>query len=267
MTQSNSPKTMNRIYGARASFRAVSVLVKREWQKVLKEPSRALGIVIQPLLFWCVIGSGFVPSFKAAQMDGVDYQTYFFPGVLALVLLFSSIFSMITLIDDRHSGFMQAVLVSPASRFAVVLGKIAGSFSIAGVQLILFLPLMPWAKISYSDVNWPIFLSFAALGALFFTSLGFVMAWLSPSSSAFHALMSIFLIPMWILSGAMFPLESTWMFIFASFNPAAWLVQGFQYSLLSAGPHAALLLPLIMKLAISSVLTMSIGVFVCYRNR
>lgn len=258
---------MNRLYGARASIRAISVLVQREWLKLIQEPSRAVGIVIQPLLFWWVIGSGFVPSFKAASMANVGYQTYFFPGVLALVLLFSSIFSMITLIDDRHSGFLQAVLISPASRLSVVLGKIGGAFSIATVQLVLFLPLLPLAQISYSEVNWPMFIAFAALGSLFFTSLGFVMAWISPSSSAFHALMSIFLIPMWILSGAMFPLENTWMSIFSVFNPAAWLVYGFQYSLINGQVDAMGVLPAMLKLIVLIFVTINFGVFICYRNR
>ena len=267
MTQLSSVKTMTRLYGSRASIRAIQVLVKREWLKLFNEPSRAVGIVVQPLLFWWVIGSGFVPSFRATHMANVDYQTYFFPGVLALVLLFSSIFSMITLIDDRHSGFMQAVLISPASRLAVVLGKIGGAFSIASVQLLLFLPLLPLAKISYNEIDWLVFILFAALGSLFFTSLGFVMAWISPSSSAFHALMSIFLIPMWILSGAMFPLEGTWMSVFSVFNPAAWLVYGFQYSLINGQVDAVGVLPAMIKLIALTLVTASFGVFICYRNR
>lgn len=267
MTQTSSIKEWPRVEGMRASLRAMQVLICREWLKVFKEPSRALGIIIQPLVFWWVIGSGFVPSFRAQQMAGIDYQTYFFPGVLALMLLFSSIFSMITLIDDKSSGFLQAVLVSPSSRFAVVFGKILGSISIAGVQLILFMPLVPLAGISPTQVLWPAFMAFALLGSLFFASLGFVMAWLSPSSSAFHALMSIFLIPMWILSGAMFPLENTWMSIFSIINPAAWLVQGFQYSLLGAQVDSVSLLPAMIQLFVLSVLTLSVGVFVCYRNR
>jgi ABC-2 type transport system permease protein len=267
MTQKVSSKSTPRVYGRSASMRAIQVLVRREWLKVFKEPSRALGIIIQPLLFWWVIGSGFVPSFRSQQMADVDYQTYFFPGVLALVLLFSSIFSMITLIDDRNSGFMQAVLVSPCSRSAVVFGKILGAFTIASVQLLLFMPLLPLAGISFVDVFWPAFFIFAVLGALFFTSLGFLMAWLSPSSSAFHALMSIFLIPMWILSGAMFPLENTWMSVCALINPAAWLVQGFQYALLGSHLNVVSIFPSMIKLLSLTVLTTGLGVYACYRNR
>lgn len=266
-------KDRQRIFGGRASIKAVEVLVRREWLKVFKEPSRAVGIIIQPLLFWWVIGSGFVPTFHAPDAASINYQTYFFPGIFALILLFSSIFSMITLIDDRNSGFMQAVLVAPCSRLSIVFGKIIGAFSIACTQALLFLLLMPLAHISAADVFWSMFLAFAVFGALFFTALGFLMAWLSPSTSAFHALMSIVLLPMWILSGAMFPLQNTWMAPISELNPAAWLVHGFHFTLLGSqlgldswqvfsAVYASFL-----KLFLFSVITTCAGVYVCYRNR
>lgn len=272
-TANNSPKTKRRMVKGQASWNAILVLVRREWLKVFKEPSRAIGIIVQPLLFWWVIGSGFVPSFRSSEMMSINYQTFFFPGILALVLLFSSIFSMITLIDDKASGFMQAVLVSPCSRSSIVFGKILGALSIACVQVLLFLPLMPLARIDPLEVTWLVFAAFVLLGALCFTSLGFVMAWLSPSSSTFHALMSIVLIPMWILSGAMFPLEDTWMAPIAQMNPAAWLVQGFHYSLLGHELQLdtfqvfSIVLSSGLKLIAFSALTTAAGVYACYRNR
>jgi ABC-2 type transport system permease protein len=135
------------------------------------------------------------------------------------------------------------------------------------------MPMMPFADIAPQDVTWSLFVAFTVLGGLAFTSLGFVMAWMSPSSSAFHALMSIFLIPMWILSGAMFPLENTWMASIAAFNPASWLVQGFHYSLLGArlGLDLSQVFSHVFisgfKLILFCIFAMGVGVYACTRNR
>lgn len=272
-TNINAKPSSARVRRKDPSLAAVWVLIRREWLKVFKEPSRAVGIMVQPLLFWWVIGSGFVPTFHLAQSSAINYQTYFFPGVLALVLLFSAIFSMITLIDDKSSGFMQAVMVSPSKKSSVVFGKMLGACSIACVQVFLFLPLMPLAEISLAQVQWPLFAAFVVLGATSFSSIGFLMAWMSPSSSTFHALMSVFLIPMWILSGAMFPLENTWMAFFSYINPASWLVEGFRFTLLSAQLNISSADVFFMtwfsaaKLMAFSVVVTAAGVFACYRNR
>src|SRR3989338_2365631 len=107
-----------------SDLRMIFVLWARELLRMTKEPSRLLGIVVQPLIFWVVIGSGFMPSFRVSENTQLGYQDFFFVGVVAMVVLFSAIFSTITLIEDKASGFMQAVLVAPGSRLALVVGKV-----------------------------------------------------------------------------------------------------------------------------------------------
>ena len=275
MTATNISRARTPAYAATSNthLRAIDVLFRREWLKIIREPSRAVGIIVQPLVFWFVIGAGFVPSFQMQNASEVNYQTYFFPGVLALVLLFSAIFSMITLIDDRESGFMQAVLVAPCTRSSIVLGKTFGAVSVALLQAALFLPLFPFAGIEYGQVLWGYFFLVLFLGALSFGLLGFLLAWASPSSSTFHALMSVILIPMWILSGAMFPLADTWMAPLSFVNPASWIVEGFQYALLFGQMnidkvHAvSSLVSLIFKLSAFCFVVLLAGVMVCRRNR
>lgn len=243
---------------------AIKVLSKREVMKTLQEPSRLLGVVVQPLLFWFVIGSGFMPNFKStgAQANG-DYLSFFYPGVLAMVLLFTAIFSTITLIEDRASGLMQAVLVSPARRYALVLGKTSGIVLIALLQAGLFLCAAPFSGISLAAVNWLTLFSVMVLGTLVLALLGFVAAWWLDSSTAYHAFMSVVLIPLWIVSGAMFPLETHWMKVVAYFNPEAWLVEGLRRAF--AGD--SLMHTPIVLLGVVALILLWLAVRVCERKR
>ncbi len=253
--------------------RTIFVLWQRELLRMLKEPSRILGVVIQPLMFWFVIGSGFVPSFRLAENETLDYQYFFFPGVLALVILFSAIFSTITVIEDRASGFLQAVLVGPGSRTALVLGKIAGVVCIACIQALLFLLVAPFAGISLLQMDFALVLLLTVLGSISMSGLGFVFAWVTASSAAYHALMSIILIPMWILSGAMFPAKAGWIHAVVLLNPLGWLVSGFRAAFsngqapLGSVPSALTIEMCLLYLSLFSVFIIGIGVWVCHRRR
>lgn len=251
----------------------VLVLLQREFLRMLMQPSRVMGVVLQPLLFWFVIGSGFVPSFCVAENSALDYRFFFFPGILALVVLFSAIFSTITLIEDRSSGFLQAVLVAPGSRVSVVLGKILGVVAISCVQAFLFLAVAPFVGISLEQVEPFTLLLLIILGAISLAGIGFVFAWVTESSAAYHALMSIVLIPMWVLSGAMFPVNVGWIHTLVMFNPLGWLVAGFRAAF-SAGiaplgsvPSFLTLDICILFLSLFSLFIIMLGVYVCQSRR
>ena len=107
--------------------------------------SRVVGALVQPLIFWLVIGAGMAAQFRMPGADGVGYVQYFYPGIVMLVVLFTSIFTTMSVIEDRHKGFLQAVLVAPASRAALVLGKTLGGVAIALVQAAILLALAPLA--------------------------------------------------------------------------------------------------------------------------
>jgi len=254
-------------------WQTILVLWQREIFRMLKEPSRILGVVVQPLLFWFVIGSGFVPSFRLEQDHALDYQTFFFPGVLALVILFSAIFSTITLIDDRASGFLQAVLVAPGNRASVVFGKILGVVTIALIQAILFLSVTPFIHISLTQVNFLLLFVLLILGAVSMSGIGFIFAWVTESSAAYHALMSVILIPMWVLSGAMFPATTGWIQKVALVNPLGWLVSGLRavfnsnVAPLGSVPVLLSLRVCLLFLILFSFFIVMIGVWVCHKRR
>jgi ABC-2 type transport system permease protein len=185
----------------------VRVLMGRDVVRFFRQPSRIIGALAQPILFWLVIGSGFSGSFRVDGAQGLDYQQFFYPGVVTMVLLFSAIFATITVIEDRREGFLQAVLAGPGSRGAVVLGKALGSSAIALLQAGLFLLLAPLAGVTAATLDVPLLLAVMVLSALALTGMGIALAWWVRSPAGYHAVMSIALLPMWVLSGAMFPLK------------------------------------------------------------
>src|SRR5262249_30373046 len=151
---------------------------------------------------------GFAGSFRVRRAEGLGYMQFFFPGVVSMVLLFSTIFATITVIEDRREGFLQCVLAGPGARLSGGIGKSRGSATIALLQACLFLVLAPFADVHLSEVQWPLLAAVMILSALAMTGVGFGMAWWINSTTGYHAVMSILLIPAWVLSGAMFPIES-----------------------------------------------------------
>lgn len=210
---------------------AVVQLTLREWRRLLIEPSRVVGILLQPLLFLLVFGVGFHASFR---LDGatVHYADFFFPGVLGLVVLFSSIYATLTLVEDKKCGFFRLALVGPGGVLGAVLGKCCATFTIGFAQSCLFLPLALVLDITLTLSMLMTSVALLALASLVFAVIGVSFAWLCPSASAFHALMSVILIPMWLLSGAMFPLEGRVLSILAAVNPMAYVVSGLRVILL-----------------------------------
>ncbi len=201
-------------------YPAIASLAWREWVRFVRQPNRVIGALGQPILFWLLFGSGFGSTLRMpGATENVDYGEYYFPGTLVLILLFTAIFSTISIIEDRREGFLQGVLTSPAPRLAMVLGKLVGGTLIAVAQASVFL-LLGW--LTRVSLQWQgVLLTIPALFCLglALTAVGFVMAWRLDSTQGFHALMSVFLLPMWLLSGAFFPAGDNWVGWIVRFNP------------------------------------------------
>jgi ABC-2 type transport system permease protein len=226
----------------RLDLAAIRVLVARDVKRFFRQRSRVVGALAQPLLFWGLIGSGLASSFRIPGAEEVGYLEYFFPGIVVLVVLFTAIFSTMSIIEDRHQGFLQAVLVAPASRSAIVLGKTLGGVAIALVQAGLVLAFAPLAGFPLGGVDWPLAVSMLVLTAVGLSALGFALAWWIDSTQGYHAIMFVLLIPMWVLSGAMFPTTGAnrWLSIAMRLNPMAYCVAGVRRAL--AGPRLGALL-------------------------
>ncbi len=194
-------------------MRAVHSLARRELVRFFRQGHRVVGSLAQPVLIWAFLGGGFSASFRPPGLTGISYLEYFYPGVLLMLVLFSGIFSTITVIEDRTQGLLQGVLTAPVPRMAIVLGKVAGAMAIALFQSLLLLAAIPFLGLDPGFGGLALLILGLFLAALGFTSLGFLIAWNMESTAGFHAIMSVFLMPLWMLSGALFPMD----------NAPAWL--------------------------------------------
>ena len=205
----------------------------REIVRFYRQRSRVVGVIASPLLFWIVLGSGFARSFHATG-SSVNYMAYFFPGAIAMIVLFTAIFSMMSLIQDRNEGFLLSVMAAPVSRSSIVLGKVLGGATLAAIQGIIFLVFMPMIGVhpSFADIGYSILL--ICLISFQLTAIGFAIAWPMDSPQAFHAIVNLILLPMWMLSGALFPIHdaSGWLRYLMMANPLTYGVVAMQQSLL-----------------------------------
>lgn len=225
-------------------------LALREVVRFLRQRTRLIGALGQPLLFWILFGAGLQGSFQGPA--GMSYQEYFFPGVAVLIILFTAIFSTITIIEDRREGFLQGVLVAPIPRLSLVLGKLCGGTALALLQAVLFLmvgPLLsmiglaPEIHTGLTVGNIVPVLLFLGLLGLSLTALGYVIAWPMDSIHGFHAIMSVVLMPMWLLSGAFFPgTKSWWLVWIIRMNPLTYGVAGLR-RIMAANPESVSDLP------------------------
>lgn len=220
---------------------AVQALWRRDVQRFIGQRSRVAGSLATPIVFWALLGAGLGRSFSApGAAGGAGYLQYFFPGTLAMIVLFSAIFSTISVIEDRQQGFMQGVLVAPVPRAAIVLGKLLGGATIALAQAVLFLLLAPLAGIALDPLRAAQAVGVAGLLALALTGLGFLIAWWLDSTQGFHAIMNLLLVPMWLLSGAVFPASGAapWLQWLMRANPMTYGVSALQSVMLghTGGP-------------------------------
>jgi len=184
-------------------------LAQRELVRFLRQRHRIIGALATPIVFWLLIGGGMGRSFQAAGGQG-GYLAYFYPGTVLMILLFTAIFSTISIIEDRREGFLQSVLVAPISPLAIVLGKVLGGTALAFGQGLIFLLLAPLVGFGFTPISFLLALVIMLVMAMGLTALGFCIAWRMSSTQGFHAIMNLFLMPMWFLSGALFPAEGAW---------------------------------------------------------
>ncbi|MCA9286159.1 MAG: ABC transporter permease [Phycisphaerales bacterium] len=210
---------------------AAAVLAWREGVRFRRQPARVVAALGTALMLWVIVGSGLGGS-MSIDTHG-RYSTYLVPGMMTLVAMFASIFSAIAVIDDRRDGFLQGVLVSPAPRWSIAVGTIAGGAIVAFVQAVVLVPLV-WfsgARPGAGDV-------LLALVALLLTCIalqgvGFAFAWRSRDTASFHSIMNTVLMPLWLLSDAFFPLEgaSRWLAAIIAINPLSWCGEAIRHPL------------------------------------
>lgn len=200
------------------------LLAKRELLRFVRQPVRIVAALGTSAAMWGFLAAGVGDNVRHAQVDA-SFGLYVLPGAMTLVAVFTAIFSAISLIEDRNDGFLQAVLVAPGAHRGVALGKILGGGIMAFVQAAVLLPLAWVQGARFDALGAGAALAGLALAAIATSAVGVYFAWRSETSAAFHAVMNLVLMPMWLLSGAFFPAEGAawWLGILMRIDPLTWM--------------------------------------------
>lgn len=206
----------------RHEFVAVYAVWLRDLTRFASERVRIVGAMAQPLIYLTVMGIGFGATFRAAAIpEGFSYIAFMFPGILGMTVLFTSLFAAISVIWDREFGFLKEILVAPISRASIVFGKALGGATVASLQgtLLLFLAPLVGLHLGWDQVVQLWVVMFLMAFAL--TSLGLAVASRVTSMEGFQVVMNFLVVPMWLLSGAFFPLRGVpeWMATLMRLDP------------------------------------------------
>lgn len=206
---------------------AVYILWLRQLKRYFRSRARIIGALGQPLLFLFALGFGFGPIFQRAGQG--DYIQFLVPGVIAMTILFTSMFNGIEIIWDKQFGFLKETLVAPVSRLHIMLGRTLGGATVAVFQglIVLAIALLAGFKIENLMIA-PLALVFMFLIAMLFTALGTAIASILEDMQGFQLIMNFLIMPLFFLSGALFPLEGLPEIInlIASINPLSYGVDG-----------------------------------------
>jgi ABC-2 type transport system permease protein len=211
---------------------AVYVLIARDFKKFIREKSRLISTLARPLIWLFLVGNG-MSKFVSPDI-GVSYMQFIFPGILGMTILFSSIFSSISIIWDKEFGLMKEILVAPVSRFSIVIGKALSGTIISSIQATVILMLFPFLGIKLGLLSIPFTIAIAFLLAFCISSLGIIIATFYDSMESFSAIMNFIVMPMFFLSGAMYPVKNLpdilkWI---SKINPLTFGIDALKHSIL-----------------------------------
>ncbi len=213
-------------------LQAIAVIWYRDVIRFLRDRPQILGSIARPILWLLFVGFGLGAAFR--QVHGMPYIQFIFPGVVALNLLFASFLSAISIIWDREFGFLREILVAPIPRTSIALGKAASGATTAVLQGLIVLAFAPVVHVAISPAQ-----LLAAVGLMFAlafacTSIGILIASRMTSFEGFGVISNFIIMPMFVLSGAIFPVEGlpNWLAVFLHVNPMTYGVDGLRSILL-----------------------------------
>ncbi|HWO70379.1 MAG TPA: ABC transporter permease [Actinomycetota bacterium] len=232
-----APRARPAAEGLGRELRGARVVLQRELIRFSQDRPRILSSLLQPLMFLFILGTGLSSLVRGGgALGGLSLRTFFYPGVLAMSTMFTAVFSAGTLLWDREFGFLREMLVAPVRRSSILVGKALGGAVVATLQGLLVLALAGLVGVPYRP---GLFLTLA--GELFLlsfslTSMGLVIAVRLREMQTFFALTQMFLMPMFFLSGALYPLNGlpTWLRVLTRVDPLTYVVDPMRRAVFSA---------------------------------
>jgi ABC-2 type transport system permease protein len=222
---------------------AVSIVWRRELIRFRSDRLRAVTALVQPVLFLLVLGTGLSSLASRGLPSGVDFKTFIYPGVLAMSVLFTSIFSAASIVWDREFGFLAEMLVAPVRRWTIVVGKCLGGATVATFQGIIFLALAGLAHVPYNPVLLLTLTGELLLLSFTLTAFGVMMAARVKQIQAFMALTQMIVMPLFFLSGALYPLNGLpgWLTVLTRLDPLTYVVAPMRHAVFSYLPISPLI--------------------------
>jgi len=217
--------------GIRAELRAIKIVWHREWLRFLRDRPRIAAAFVQPMLFLFVLGTG-LSRIASAGTHGVNLRTFVYPGVLAMSVLFTAIFSAASVVWDREFGFLREMLVAPVSRGSIVVGKCLGGASVAAFQGLLVIMLAGLVDVPYAPVMIVEVFAMQVLLAFTLTAFGVMLAVRIKQIQSFMAITQMLLMPMFFISGALFPVAGlpVWLTILNRVDPVTYAVDPIRHT-------------------------------------
>jgi len=221
--------------GLKQDLRAIGIVWRRELIRFRSDRLRAITSLVQPVLFLFVLGTGLSGLASHGLPSGIDFKTFIYPGVLAMSVLFTAIFSAASIVWDREFGFLREMLVAPVSRSAIVIGKCLGGATVSTFQGILILALAGLAHVPYDPVLFLILIGELLLLSFTLTAFGVMMAARITQIQAFMALTQMLVMPLFFLSGALYPLNGLpgWLTVLTRLNPLTYIVAPMRHAVFS----------------------------------
>jgi ABC-2 type transport system permease protein len=224
--------------GLRQDLRAVRIVWHRELIRWKSDRLRAITSLVQPVLFLFVLGTGLSSLAGHGLPPGISFKTFVYPGVLAMSVLFTAIFSAGSIVWDREFGFLREMLVAPVSRSAIVIGKCLGGATVATFQGVIILALAGAAGVPYNPILFLTVIGELLLLSFTLTAFGVMMAARITQMQAFMALTQMLVMPLFFLSGALYPLTGlpTWLTVLTRFDPLTYIVSPMRHAVFSQLP-------------------------------
>ena len=224
--------------GLRQDLRAIGIVWRRELIRFRSDRLRAFSSLVQPVLFLLVLGTGLSSLARSGLPAGIDFKTYIYPGVLAMSVLFTALFSAASIVWDREFGFLREMLVAPVSRSAIVIGKSLGGATVATLQGMVILALAGVAHVPYDAVLFLTLIGELLLLSFTLTAFGVMMAARIKQIQAFMALTQMLVMPLFFLSGALYPLNGLpgWLTVLTRLDPLTYIVDPMRHAVFSHLP-------------------------------
>ncbi len=230
------------------SYRAIYVIVLREFKRFFRQRGRLVTTIVRPLLWLFIVGAGFNRLVDVS--DDVTYIQFILPGVVGMTILFSSVFSTISVVWDREFGFLREMLVAPVSRVTIVMGKLASGTALSVFQGAVILLVAPFIDIELRVMSFFYMVLLMTLLSLAITAFGLFVASFLTSLEGFNVIMNFIVLPMFFLSGALYPVGSLPLPLKALtfINPLCFGIDSFKHVLLATGAGLGPEFPLLIDI-------------------